>query len=179
MTRMRALGIVALLMFSRVLSAQDLTGDWQGRLYPKPSWLLIGIFALIVLVGFRIGKRGALVGVGIALILGILYWTHGGAPLRVILHIEKGDGSAWKATLASIDQSPDWGAGMPVDAVTMKGNSVKFTVAAIGGTYDGTLAADGNSIAGTWSQRGQLPLRFARATSETAWKDPAHHVVRS
>jgi non-heme chloroperoxidase len=179
MTRMRALGIVALLMCGRVLSAQDLTGDWQGKLYPKPLWLLISlVIALIALVAFRIGKRGALYGAGIGLIiLGILYWTHGGAPLRLILHVEKGDGSAWKATLASIDQSPDWGA-MPVDAVTMKGTSVKFTVAAIRGTYDGTLAADGNSIAGTWSQGGSRPLRFARATSETAWKDPAHHAVR-
>ena len=38
--------------------------------------------------------------------------TLGAAPrqLRVILHIEKADGSSWKATLASIDQTPDWGA---------------------------------------------------------------------
>jgi pimeloyl-ACP methyl ester carboxylesterase len=180
MTRMRALGIVAVLMCSRVLSAQDLTGDWQGKLYPKPPWLLISlVIALIALVAFRIGKRGALYGAGIGLIiLGILYWTHGGAPLRLILHIEKGDGSAWKATLASIDQGPDWGAGMPVDAVTMQGTRVKFTVAAVRITYDGTLAADGNSISGTWNQGGPLPLRFARATSETAWKDSAHHAVQ-
>ena len=137
MTRMRALGIVALLLTCcRVLSAQDLAGDWQGTLGAAPR------------------------------------------QLRVVLHIEKGDGSAWKATLASIDQSPDWGTGMPVDAVTVQGTSVKFAVAALRGTYDGTLAADGNSIVGTWSQGRPLPLTFARATSETAWKDPAHHAVQ-
>src|SRR5258708_4376637 len=174
---MRAVGIVALLMCSRVLSAQDLPGDWQGKVYPKHPWLLISlVIVLIALIAFRIGKRVAL-GVGIALILGLLYWTLGRAPLRLILHIEKGDGAAWKATLASIDQSPDWGAG-PVDALTMKGTSVKFTVAAVGGTYDGTLAADGNSIAGTWTQGQRLHLRFVRATSETAWKDPTHHTVQ-
>jgi len=70
----KALGVVVFLMCSRVLSAQDLTGDWQGKLYPKQPWLLISqVIALIALVAFRIGKRGAL-GVGIALILGILYW---------------------------------------------------------------------------------------------------------
>jgi pimeloyl-ACP methyl ester carboxylesterase len=176
---MTALGIVALLMCGRVLSAQDLTGDWQGKLYPKPPWLLISlVIALLALFAFRIGKRGALYVVGIGLILGILYWTFGGAPLRLILHIGKGDGSAWKATLASIDQSQDWGAAMPVDAVTIKGTSVKFTVAAVRGTYDGTLAADGNSIAGTWSQGRPLPLRFARATFASAWKDSAHHTVQ-
>lgn len=132
---LKALGIVALLMCSRVLPAQDLTGDWQGALGDAPR------------------------------------------QLRLILHI-KGDGAAWKATLASIDQSPDWGLGFPVDAVTMKGTSVKLTVAAIGGTYDGTLASDGNSIAGTWSQGLPLPLRFARATFASAWKDPAHHAVQ-
>ena len=84
MMRMTALVFVALLMCSSALSAQDLTGDWQGTLGDAPR------------------------------------------QLRLILHIEKGDGSAWKATLASIDQSPDWGAGMPVDAVTMKGTSVKL-----------------------------------------------------
>jgi pimeloyl-ACP methyl ester carboxylesterase len=177
MTRVRAFGIVALLMCSRRLSAQDLTGDWQGKLYTGPSWIFIAlVIALIALVALRI-KRGAAYVVGIGLILGILYWTLGPPrQLRVILHIEKGDGSAWKATLASID--PDWGAGIPVDAVTTKGTSFKFAVAAIRGTYDGTLAADGNSIAGTWSQGLPRPLRFARATSETAWKDPAYHTVQ-
>jgi pimeloyl-ACP methyl ester carboxylesterase len=160
------------------LSAQDLTGDWQGKLYTGPSWLFISlVMALIALVAFRI-KRAAAYVVGIALILGILYWTLDVSRLRVILHIEKGDGSAWKATLANIDQSRDWGAGIPVDGVTMKGTSLKFTVAALRGTYDGTLAADGNSIAGTWSQGRPRPLRFARATSETAWKDLAHHAVQ-
>jgi pimeloyl-ACP methyl ester carboxylesterase len=134
---MRALGIVALLlMCSPALSAQDLTGDWQGALGAAPR------------------------------------------QLRVVLHIEKDDRSAWKATLASIDQSPDWGAGMPVDAVTVQSTSVKFVVAALRGSYEGTLAADGNSIVGTWSQGRPLPLTFARATSETAWKDPAHHAVQ-
>lgn len=102
----------------------------------------------------------------------------GAAPLRLILHVEKGDGATWKATLASIDQSPDWGAAMPVDAVTLQGSTLEFSIAALRGTYTGTVAADGNSIDGTWSQGRPLPLSLVRATPETAWKDSSPHSVR-
>lgn len=47
------------------------------RLYAKTSWPAISVvMALIALpFAFRIGKRGTLYGIGIALVLGILYWT--------------------------------------------------------------------------------------------------------
>jgi non-heme chloroperoxidase len=104
----------------------------------------------------------------------------GTAPrqLRLIVHIDKGDGAAWKATLASIDQSPDWGAAMPVDALTVQDGSVKFTVGAVRGSYEGTIAADGNSIVGTWRQLQPSPLTLVRATPATAWKDPSSHTTR-
>ena len=102
----------------------------------------------------------------------------GPAPLRLILHVEKGDGATWKATLASIDQSPDWGAATPVDAVTLQGSTLEFSIAAIRGSYIGTIAADGNSIDGTWTQGRPLPLSLVRATPETAWKDASPHSVR-
>jgi LPS export ABC transporter permease LptG len=46
------------------------------KLYTKTSWPFIStVMALIALpFAFRIGKRGALYGVGIGLVLGILYW---------------------------------------------------------------------------------------------------------
>src|SRR5262249_53574920 len=56
----------------------------------------------------------------------------GPRQLRLILHVDKGADTAWKATLASIDQSPDWGAAMPVDSVTVSGTNFKFAVAAVG-----------------------------------------------
>lgn len=137
MVRMRVLGILALLLTcSRLSSAQDLAGDWQGILGSAPR------------------------------------------QLRLVLHIDKGDGSAWKATFASIDQTPDWGATTPVDAITVQDGGVKFNIASVRGSYEGTIAADGKSIAGTWRQLQPLPLTFVRATPETAWKDPAQHTVR-
>jgi pimeloyl-ACP methyl ester carboxylesterase len=106
-------------------------------------------------------------------------WQGALAPaLRVILHVEKSDGATWKATLASIDQSPDWGAGIPVDAITLQGSTLAFSIAAIRGTFSGTIAAGGNSIDGTWSQGQPLPLSLVRATRETAWKDPSPHSAR-
>ena len=101
----------------------------------------------------------------------------GPASLRIILHVEKADGAAWKGTFASIDQSPDRG-GMTVDAVTLQGSTLEFSIAAIRGSYSGTIAADGNSIDGTWSQGQSLPLSLVRATPGTAWKDPSPHSAR-
>jgi len=101
----------------------------------------------------------------------------GPRQLRLILRVDKA-GDTWKATLASIDQSPDWGAWTPVDSLTVSGTSVKFAVAALRGTYDGTIAADGNSIEGSWTQGASLPLTLSRATAATAWKDPARHSVQ-
>jgi len=106
-------------------------------------------------------------------------WQGALAPtLRLILHVEKADGATWKATLASIDQSPDRGAAMPVDAVTLQGSTLEFSIAAIRGNYSGTIAADGNSIDGTWTQGRQTPLSLVRATPETAYKDPSPHSAR-
>jgi hypothetical protein len=78
-------------------------------------------------------------------------------------------GGALKAALYSIDQG-----GQPVAAaVTLQGSTVKMSVPGIGGRYEGKLNADGNSIAGTWTQGpAPLPLNLSRATSETAWTIP-------
>jgi len=136
MKTLNTLWIAALLMMSsRAVFAQDLTGDWQGAL--------------------SIGTQ----------------------QLRLILHIDKAADASWKATLASIDQSPDRGARMPADTVTVAGTSFKMTVAALRGSFDGTIAADGNSIAGTWTQGAPLPLTLTRATPATAWKDPSPHTA--
>jgi LPS export ABC transporter permease LptG len=53
-------------------SAEQLT----VKLYTKTSWPVLSlVMALIALpFAFRIGKRGALYGIGIALVLGITYW---------------------------------------------------------------------------------------------------------
>src|SRR5689334_16060090 len=82
-------------------------------------------------------------------------------PLRLIVHVQRGDGSAWNATMSSVDQSPDWAAALPVDSFVVQGASFKLAMAAVRGAFDGTISPDGNSIAGTWSQgTNQTPLTF-------------------
>ena len=93
-----------------------------------------------------------------------------GKSLRLILKIAKTD-KGWGSKMYSIDQTPQ---PFPASSTTLDGQTVKFTVDLIGGSYEGTLSADGNSIAGKWTQGGTpLPLTLVRATKETAWEIPA------
>lgn len=91
--------------------------------------------------------------------------------LRLVLRISRDDKSELAASLYSIDQTAD-----PISAtsVTVDGSTLTITISRIRGSYVGTLSADGNSIAGTWSQGTSIPLNFQRATKATAWPiDPS------
>jgi len=99
----------------------------------------------------------------------------GAQELRILLQIANSDKGAWRATMLSIDQSPDRGAGTPVTSFSVDGSNIRFGIGAVRGSYDGKLSADGASISGTWTQGPGLPLEFRRATKETAWLDPSPH----
>jgi hypothetical protein len=70
-----------------------------------------------------------------------------------------------------IDQS---GASFPLGAVAAQGSAVRFSVPALGGTFEGKLDAGGNSLTGTWSLGGDnhVALTLNRATLQTAWAIP-------
>ncbi len=72
------------------------------------------------------------------------------------------------ASLRTVDQpSP------PIaTTIAWDGSTVKMTIPAANGKYEGKLSADGNSIAGTWTQGSPVALNLARATPETAWEIP-------
>ena len=90
--------------------------------------------------------------------------------LRLIARIAKAD-KGWGAKFYSIDQTPQ---PFSASSVTLDGTSVKIAVDIIGGTFEGTLSADGNTLTGTWTQGTKpLPLTLVRATKETAWEIPA------
>jgi uncharacterized protein (TIGR03435 family) len=73
-----------------------------------------------------------------------------------------------KSTLYTVDQPS-----APVaTTIAWDGSTVKMTIPAANGKYEGKLSADGNSIAGTWTQGAPLALNLARATPETAWAIP-------
>jgi uncharacterized protein (TIGR03435 family) len=92
----------------------------------------------------------------------------GPQDLRIVIKISLDDDKL-KAITYSIDQGAQ---PIPVSAITKDGSTIKMTVAAINGSYEGKLSADGNSINGTWTQGAPLPLNLARATPETAWTIP-------
>jgi pimeloyl-ACP methyl ester carboxylesterase len=101
-----------------------------------------------------------------------------GIDLRLIIRISKKADGGWQVMLSSIDQNPDWAAGIPADTVALDGADFKLKIDALRGTYEGKLSADKNSIKGTWSQGIPLPLELQRATKETAWRDPSPHAAR-
>lgn len=90
-----------------------------------------------------------------------------GQDLRLVVTIGKDEHGAWKAMLYSLDQGSD---GTRASSVALDGSKFKLTVDAIGGSYEGTLNAEGTVIKGAWKQGGVLPLDLARPTKETAWK---------
>jgi uncharacterized protein (TIGR03435 family) len=93
-----------------------------------------------------------------------------GRTLRIVMKITRADDESLKTVMYSIDQG---GAPINASSTTQQGSSIKIAVTAIGGSYDGRISADGNSITGNWTQGpGPAPLNLTRATPETAWAIP-------
>ena len=87
----------------------------------------------------------------------------GGQDLRLVLHVTKAPDNSLKATLDSIDQPG--GNGIPVSSISLKDSRLNLGVEMVHGTYEGKVAADGNTITGTWTQGVALPLEFKRAAA--------------
>ncbi|MGH7718313.1 MAG: CocE/NonD family hydrolase [Gemmatimonadaceae bacterium] len=85
--------------------------------------------------------------------------------LRIVFHLSRKD-SGYTATLDSPDQDAT---GIPVSAVTVKGDTIRLDVDAAGGVYDGVVQQGGQKIAGKWSQGGSsLPLELTRSAEAPA-----------
>ena len=85
----------------------------------------------------------------------------GGANLRLRVNISKTAAGGATGTMDSLDQGAN---GIPLSAITLKANKLRFEVRGVGGVYDGTLAADGATVSGKWQQGGgSLPLEFKKA----------------
>jgi hypothetical protein len=94
---------------------------------------------------------------------------HAGRDSRIVVKISKADDGGYKSVFYSIDRGGD---GLAAAKTTLEGSTVKMTIPLIGGMYEGTLSADGQSITGTWTQGPPLPLNLTRATPETEWTVP-------
>jgi len=103
---------------------------------------------------------------------------HTTRDFREIIQISK-DGTVLKAVLFALGRQPGLnfgtrpGLSFTSTAVSFQRNVIRMEFAGIGGVYQGTLSADGNSIAGGLSQNGAtLTLNLVRATAQTAWPVP-------
>jgi uncharacterized protein (TIGR03435 family) len=92
----------------------------------------------------------------------------GSRELRVVFKISLEDDKL-KTVVYSIDQG---GKAIRASAITRDGSTIKVTLAAIGGSYEGKVASDGRTIAGSWTQKTPVPLTLVRATADTAWAIP-------
>ena len=115
--------------FLLTISAQDITGAWQGTL------------------------------------------EAGANKLRLIVDITKSPTGQCTANMLSIDQASD---AIPVATVTLENNTVKLSIPAIGGGYQGTLNPAATELTGHWTQGLPLPLNLTRATPATAWDRNKH-----
>ncbi|MDR3738459.1 MAG: serine hydrolase [Terracidiphilus sp.] len=89
----------------------------------------------------------------------------GGAQLHLVLHIAQAQDGSLTATLDSVDQGAN---GIPVSEATLKDSKLHLDIAAVHGSYDGTVNKDTSEIDGTWTQGQPLPLNFKRGAAQQA-----------
>jgi uncharacterized protein (TIGR03435 family) len=92
-----------------------------------------------------------------------------GKPLRLVVKISRADDESLKAAFYSIDQASP---AINASSATLQGSTLKMAIPAIGGSYEGKLNPDGDSITGTFSQGAPLALNLARATPSNTWAIP-------
>jgi murein DD-endopeptidase len=80
------------------------------------------------------------------------------------------EGEGYRGVLDSIDQ----GATLPIDRVVVDGETLRFEISAVNGSFEGKV--DANRIDGTWTQHGRpQPLSLAKgdkAPTETSRTEP-------
>jgi uncharacterized protein len=86
-----------------------------------------------------------------------------GSQLHLLLHVSKGAEDQLSATLDSVDQQAN---GIPVSAISAKDGKLSMVVAAVQGTYEGTLNKAKTEIKGTWTQLQPLELTFTRVVKQ-------------
>ena len=88
-----------------------------------------------------------------------------GQKLRLALTVTKSPDGAYAGKLDSLDQ----GSTIPIDVITVTGDSVRLELKTIGATFEGKLNVDASELTGQFSQGGGvLPLTFKRGATSTA-----------
>ena len=89
----------------------------------------------------------------------------GGGGLRLVLEVTKASDGLLSGILRSLDQG---GTPIPVQKVSVAGDSVHVEIPVIGGRYDAVMSADRARLTGTFSQGQPIPLVLTRMASAAA-----------
>ncbi|HEX5219562.1 MAG TPA: hypothetical protein VFZ59_08330 [Verrucomicrobiae bacterium] len=86
----------------------------------------------------------------------------GAGELRLRVNLTKTASGGATGTMDSLDQGAN---GIPISAITLKKDKVRFETRGFGGVYEGTLSTNGAALKGEWQQGGaSLPLEFKKAS---------------
>lgn len=95
---------------------------------------------------------------------------HGPVAIRLLLHISQPDPNNLTATLDSIDDNVS---GIPVDELSVTGDSVSFDIKKMRVSFAGKLDESGPSFTGTWNQSGRtFPITFEHLDKPFALNRP-------
>jgi squalene-hopene/tetraprenyl-beta-curcumene cyclase len=97
-------------------------------------------------------------------------FTSDGEDRRVSVQIAPKNGGGWEVMEFYIEFFPD---DVRVESMVVNGAKVRISTNGGKGVFEGTIGADGASIAGTWTyDRRPAYLELRRTTKETAWRVP-------
>lgn len=85
--------------------------------------------------------------------------------LRLVLTVEKSADGLHFGEIISVDQGDSR---IPVERITVIGDSVHLDLRAATANFHGRLGPDGNRLRGTWNQRIAIPLEFRRVEAVPA-----------
>jgi len=83
-----------------------------------------------------------------------------GEKLRLVLTVSKSNDGAYSGKIDSLDQ----GASIPIEVITVEGDSVRLELKTVDAVFEGKLNPDRSELSGKFSQGGSvLPLTFKRS----------------
>jgi hypothetical protein len=83
-----------------------------------------------------------------------------GEKLRLVLTVSKSNDGAYSGKIDSLDQ----GASIPIEVITVEGDSVRLELKTVDAVFEGKLNPDRSELIGKFSQGGAvLPLTFKRS----------------
>ena len=91
-----------------------------------------------------------------------------GQKLRLALTLSKKADGTYSGTVDSLDQ----GSTIPIEVITINGDSIHLELQTVGATFDGKLNADGSELIGQFTQGSTLPLTFKRGPAATPAASP-------